>query len=149
MQCRNCGAMMVPQWDGRVHACPYCRTQVQVAIGGDQIAAGMAMDFANVDAFLARLAWTLTQGFFEHARIQSSGNYVQSITVWLEPDEFSIRREGREAIAEHKKIVRGVALRTKRLALDEWHAKLCDALAAHANANARAAWVLKQIGGGG
>ena len=31
-------------------------TQVQVAIGGDQIQAGMAMDFANVDAFLARLA---------------------------------------------------------------------------------------------
>lgn len=147
MQCTNCGAMMVPQWDGRVHACPYCRTQLQVAIGGDQIAAGMAMDFANVDAFLARLAWTLTQGFAEHARVQSSGDYVTSIEVWLEPDQFILRREGREAVAEHKKVVRGVALRTKRLALDEWHQKLCDALAAHANANARAAWVLKQIGG--
>jgi len=141
--------MMVPQWDGRVHVCPYCRTQVQVAIGGEQIAAGMAMDFANVDQFLLRLAWTLKQGFFEHARIQESGGWVTSLSVWLEPDEFSIRREGREALAEHKKIVRGVALRTKRLPLEEWHAELCEALAKHANANARAAWILKQIGGSG
>jgi len=140
--------MMVPQWDGRVHACPYCRTQIQVAIGADQIAAGMQMDFANVDGFLARLAWTLKQGFFEHARIQASGNWITSIEVWLEPDQFIVRREGREAIAEHKKIVRGVALRTKRLPLDQWHATLCDALARFANDNARAAWVLKQIGGG-
>jgi hypothetical protein len=138
---------MVPQWDGRVHVCPFCRTQVQVAIGGDQIAAGMAMDFANVDTFLARLAWTLKQGFFEHARIQETGGWVTMIEVWLEPDQFVVRREGREAVAEHKKIVRGVALRTKRLPLEQWHAQLCEALAKHANANARAAWILKQIGG--
>jgi hypothetical protein len=139
--------MMVPQFDGRVYSCPYCRTQIQVAIGGDQIAAGMAMDFANVDAFLARLAWTLRQGFFEHARILANGNWITSIEVWLEPDQFVIRREGREAIAEHKKVVRGVALRTRRLPLDQWHGMLCDALARFANDNARAAWVLKQIGG--
>ncbi len=148
VQCRNCGAMMVPQWDGRVHACPYCRTQVQVAIGADQLAAGMAVDLSDVDAFLARLAWALTQGFFEHARVQASGNYVTGIEVWLEPDQFIIRRQGREAIAEHKKVVRGVALRTRRLALDEWYAQLTESLARFANDNARAAWVLKQIGGG-
>jgi hypothetical protein len=141
--------MMVPQWDGRVHACPFCRTQVQVAIGADQIAAGMAMDFANIDAFLSRLAWTLKQGAFESARIQQSGNFVTSVEVFLEPDQFIVRREGREAIAEHKKIVRGIALRTKRLPLDDWHRLLCEALARYANDNARAAWVLKQIGGGG
>ncbi len=139
--------MMVPQWDGRVHACPYCRTQIQVAIGGDQIAAGLAMDFADVDQFLARLAWTLKQGYFEHARIQANGNWVTSLEVWLEPDQFIVRREGREAVAEHKKIVRGIALRTKRLPIDQWHALLCDALARFANDNARAAWVLKQLGG--
>ena len=107
----------------------------------------MAMDFANVDAFLARLAWTLTQGFSEHARIEQSGSWITSVEVWLEPDQFIVRREGRQAVAEHKKIVRGVALRTKRLQLDDWHHLLCEALARHANDNARAAWVLKQIGG--
>lgn len=146
VQCTHCGAMMVPQWDGRVYSCTYCRTQLQVAIGADQIAAGMQMDFSNVDAFLGRLAWTLKQGFFEHARIQESGGWVTSIEVWLEPDQFIVRREGRQAVAEHKKVVRGVALRTRKLPLDEWHGLLCEALARVANENARAAWVLKQIG---
>ena len=138
---------MVPQWDGRVYKCGYCGTQLQVSLGADQIAAGMAIDLANVDAFLARLAWTLKQGFFEHARIQASGNWITSIEVMLDPDQFIVRREGREAIAEHKKIVRGIALRTRQLPLDQWHGLLCEALARFANANARAAWVLKQIGG--
>ena len=147
VRCTNCGAMMVPQWDGRVHICPFCKTQLQVAIGGDQIAAGMALDLANVDAFLTRLAWTLQQGYAEHSRVQSSNNFVTYVEVWLEPDQFILTRQGRETIAEHKKVVRGVALRTKRLQLDDWHRLLCEALARHANDNARAAWVLQQIGG--
>jgi hypothetical protein len=145
--CTNCGAMMVPQWDGRVHACPYCRTQIQVAISGDQLAAGMALDIANVDAFLARLAQTLWQGFSEHTRIEANGTHVMAIEVNLEPDVFMVRREGNHAQAHHKKVVRGVALRTRAVALDLWVEMLTDALAAHANTNARAAWVLGQLGG--
>jgi hypothetical protein len=139
--------MMVPQWDGRVHACPYCKTQVQVAISGDQIAAGMALDLANVDAFLSRLANTLYQGFSEHTRINAQGNYVLGIEIHLEPDVFMVRREGQHAVAQHQKMVRGIALRTHTLALDVWVQMLTDALANHANTNARAAWVLGQLGG--
>ena len=50
---------MTPQADGRTYACTFCRTQVQVAVEGHQIAAGMRLDLANVDAFLAQLAHTL------------------------------------------------------------------------------------------
>ena len=145
--CANCGAMMVPQWDGRLYACPYCRTQVQVAITGAQIAAGMALDLANVDAFLSRLANTLYQGFSEHTRIEANGNYVIGVEIHLEPDVFMVRREGQHAVAQHKKIVRGVALRTRTLSLDVWVEQLTGALAEHANTNARAAWVLGQLGG--
>jgi hypothetical protein len=145
--CSNCGAMMVPQWDGRIHACPYCRTQVQVAITGDQLAAGMALDLANVDAFLGRLAQTLYQGFTEHTRIEAQGNYVIGIEVHLEPDVFMVRRDGQHAVAQHKKVVRGIALKTATVPLDRWVELLMDALARHANMNARAAWVLGQLGG--
>lgn len=138
---------MVPDATGRVYACPYCRTQAQVGIDGAQIAAGMALDLTNVDAFLGRLAQTLYQGFGEHTRIQANGNWVQSIEVDLTPDVFLVHREGNHAVAQHKKIVRGVALRTKTLALDVWVGMLTDALADHANTNARAAWVLGQLGG--
>src|SRR5262249_37931798 len=145
--CSNCGAMMVPAWDGRVYACPFCRTQCQVAISGDQIAAGMALDLSNIDAVLSRLAQTLWQGFSEHTRINAQGHYVHGLELNLEPDVFMIHREGQSAVAQHKKVVRGVALRTKTLPLDVWLDLLTEALANHANTNARAAWVLGQLGG--
>ena len=84
IRCTNCGAMMNPAWDGRVYACPFCRTQVQVAISGDQIAAGMALDFANVDAFLGRLAQTLWQGFgkltYSSGRVQANASLLMTPT---------------------------------------------------------------------
>jgi hypothetical protein len=147
VRCDNCGATMNPQWDGRLYACPYCRAQVQVAIGVDQLAAGMALDLANVDAFLSRLANTLSQGFGEHTRIDASGPHVQGIEIALDPDVFVVRREGHHAVAQHRKVVRGIALRTATLPLDRWVDLLLQALADHANANARAAWVLGQLGG--
>lgn len=138
---------MQPAWDGRVYACPFCKTQCQVAITGDQIAAGLALDLSNIDNFLARLAHTLWQGFAEHTRIDAQGTWVRSIELHLEPDVFLVQREGRHAVAQHKKIVRGIALRTKQLPLDVWLDLLTGALAEHANTNARAAWVLAQLGG--
>ena len=120
---------------------------MQVAISGEQIAAGMALDLANVDAFLGKLAQTLWQGYAEHTKIQAQGQWVQSIEVDLDPDIFMVQREGQHAVAQHKKVVRGVALRTKQLSLDIWLEQLTEALARHANTNARAAWVLAQLGG--
>lgn len=122
---------------------------MQVAIGADQIAAGMAIDLANVDAFLTKLANTLSQGFAENTAIQANGAIVMAIEIKLDPDHFHVHREGQHAVATVKKVVRGVALRTKILTLDIWYSQLTQALATHANTNARAAWVLGQIGGGG
>jgi hypothetical protein len=145
--CTNCGAMMVPAWDGRVYACPFCKTKCQVAITGDQIAAGMALDLSNIDAFLGRLAYALFQGFSEHTRIDAQGHFVRSIEIHLEPNVFLVSRDpSNRAVAQHKKIVRGVALSTKTIALDAWVDMLTKSLASQANTNARAAWVLAQLG---
>jgi hypothetical protein len=149
LPCSNCGAMMAPQPDGRTYACGYCRTQVQVAIDGRQIAAGMALDLSSVEVFLAQLANTLSQGFAEHTRIEANGRDVIAVEIDLDPDHFTARRHGREVVAEHKKVVRGVALRTHALPLDRWVEQLTEALARHANTNARAAWVLGRLGHGG
>jgi hypothetical protein len=145
--CSRCGAVMVPEADGRTYNCPFCKAHQQVAIGADQIAAGLAADLANVDVFLYRLAQTLHQGFAEQSRITAQGNFVQQIEVHFETAHFVVLREGQQAVAQQKKVVRGVALKTKQLRLDEWFAKLTEALAEHANSNARAAWVLGQLGG--
>jgi hypothetical protein len=139
--------MMQPEADGRTLACAYCHTRVQVAIDGAQIAAGMGLDLANMDAFLGKLAGALSQGFAEHTKIDARGGWVMSIDVMLEPDRFWVQRSGQQLVAQHQRVVRGIALRTQTIALDRWVELLTDALARHANTNARAAWVLGQIKG--
>lgn len=138
---------MAPEADGRTFACAYCGSRIQVAIGADQIALGMAVDLSNLEDFVAKVANALSQGFAEHTRIRASGRVVQAIDLSLEPDHFSLERQGAGFVAQHKKVVRGVALRTATLPLDVWFQKLTEALAQHANQNARAAWVLTQLGG--
>jgi hypothetical protein len=139
---------MSPGWDGRVYRCPYCSAEIQLAIGADQIARGMALDLSNMDLFLGHLAQALSQGFSERSRITANGTWVSAIEVSLEPDVFMVTRQGQSVVAQHKRIVRGIALKTSTLPLDRWVEMLMQALANHANTNARAAWVLGQIGGG-
>ena len=147
--CSNCGAMSTPQADGRTYLCAYCGTKTQVAIDAQQIAAGMRLDLSHVETFLPQLATTLSQGFSERTVIQANGSYVLSVTIDLDPDHYIARREGPRVVAEHKKVVRGIALRTQALPLDQWVDKLTGSLAKHANTNARAAWVLQRLGGKG
>jgi hypothetical protein len=137
---------MDPEADGRTFACRYCGSRIQVAVGADQIARGMQVDLSNLEDFVAKLAAALSQGFAEHAKIQAQGHVVHAIDLALDPDHFALQRQGSEFVTRHKKVVRGVALRTATLPLDQWFQKLTEALARHANQNSRAAWVLSQLG---
>ena len=147
--CENCGAMMNPQPDGRTYACAYCGTRVQVAVEGAQIAAGMRLDLANMEAFLSQLANTLYAGYSERTKIQAEGSVVHVIEVDLDADVFVARREGHRVVVQHKRVVRGIALRTQTLELEAWVEMLTAALANEANTSARAAWVLAQLKGEG
>lgn len=146
--CANCGAPMEPQPDGRTFACHYCRTHVQVAIDGRQIARGMGLDLSNIEQALVQIANVLYQGFSEHTQIQGSPQRIDRIELDLEPDRFIATRNGRQFTLEHKKVVRGIALKTHEQPLDVWVEGLCEALARKANQNARAAWVLGRLKGG-
>jgi hypothetical protein len=139
--------MMSPEADGRTYACRYCGTTVIVAVDGQQIAAGMRLYLSNIDAFLGQLASTLHAGYAECTRIQATGQHVHAIDVTVEPDGFSVRREGAGVVALHKKMVRGIALKSKPVPLDEWVTLLTTALARQASSNARAAWVLARLTG--
>lgn len=147
--CANCGAMATPLPDGRTYKCTYCGTQVLVAIEGHQIAAGMRLDLQNADAFLSQLANTLSVGFAENTRINANGRYVLAIEVDVEPDVFIAQRAGNQVVTQHKKMVRGIALRTQTLPIDYWFELLTHGLARHANKNIRAAWVLGKLTGKG
>src|SRR2546430_7867735 len=54
----------------------------------------LALDLSNIDAFLARLANTLSQGFADHTRIDAHGAFVRGIEVNLETDVFVVQRDG-------------------------------------------------------
>ncbi len=105
------------------------------------------LDLHNADTLLAQLASTLHAGFAESTRIQSNGRHVVSIEVSLEPDVFLAHREPQGVVTQHKRVVRGIALRATQVPFDRWVQMLTDALARHANA--RAAGVLARLSGKG
>ena len=139
--------MMLPQADGRTYACQFCGTRMQVAIDAQQIAAGMAFDHSNIEASMARLAWALAQGFPQQTQVQWEGQWLMHLDVSLDNDRFIVQREAQKLVARYQRVVRGIALKNAPLAYDRWFEQLTQALARTANSNARAAWVLGQIGG--
>ena len=136
---------MQPGADGRVYKCGYCGTQAQVAVGADQVAAGMSLDLSNVDALLAQLARMLQQVVPQEVRVSSNGAHVHAIELMLEPDGFLLRREGQHVVSQHKKVVRGVALKSKDVPLQQWVEPLAQALSRHANVNAQAGQLAAQL----
>ncbi len=144
-RCESCGAPMKPQTDGRTRSCSYCGAEVQVAIDSTQIAAGLKLDTSNVDAFLHRLSESLEHGFGDLARVNREGGKVVLIELTLEPDQFVARRERQGVVAQHRRMVRGIALKTVTHPIDKWVVLLTDAIAVHANTSAEAAQALAQL----
>ncbi len=136
---------MDPGAEGRTFGCKYCGAQLQVAVDAAQIAAGMRLDLSNSSAFLYRLAHTLETAVAERTKINRSGVEVIAIELNLEPDLFLAKRESHGILAQHKRLVRGIALKTATHPLDRWVELVTEALAAHANENARATAALSSF----
>ncbi len=136
---------MDPGAEGRLYACKYCGAAVRVAVDAAQIAAGMRLDLSNTAAFLHRLAHTLETAVADRTRIDRSGVEVIAIELDLAPDVFLARRDGHAVLAQHKRMVRGIALKTATHPLDRWVEMVTAALAAHANENARATAALSSF----
>jgi hypothetical protein len=146
IRCTNCGAVMVPGADGRTYACEYCRAKQQVAVDSQQIADGLRLDMANVDDFLHRLAHELHATMGPRTKLRlDGGQALEHFEINLDPDLYVARREASGLVTQHKKLVRGIALKTKAHPLDQWVQLLAQSLAAHANENARVALVISQL----
>ena len=137
---------MTPGPDGRAYACSFaCGAETLVAIDGDQIAAGLRLDMANADAFLTELAGTLTRAVAERTRVQHHGSQVVHLEVTFEKDAFVAKRESHGVVAQHRKMVRGIALKTVTHPLPRWVELLTNALAAHANASVQVADAIARL----
>ena len=153
VQCDSCGATMQPTSDGRVFSCAFCKSHKQVAIDEDQLALGLHLDLSNVNHFMRDLAVALSHAFpdktrVHHAESSSGGPELVLVEVNLDPHMYVAKRErSGDFSAQYKKLVRGVALKTKTLTLDVWVKDLTKSMAEHANQNARVALVLARLRG--
>jgi hypothetical protein len=144
-RCTNCGAQLTPQADGRTLACTFCGAKLQTAIEVDQLAAGLRLDMQNVEGFLYRLSHELHLTFSHCSKLEREGERLHHFELHLDPDLFVAKREPHGLVAMHRKMVRGIALKTNTLPIDRWVHALTEALARHANENARVAQVLAQL----
>lgn len=148
IRCEECGAPMRPHADGRRYVCEHCAAERQVAIDTDQLAAGLRLDLSNVEAFVTGLAASMLRALPDRTRVLHEGAQIILLELNLDPHMYVTRREPQgHFTAQYKKLVRGVALKTKVLALDEWVRQLTGAIAEHANSNAHLATVLAQLRG--
>lgn len=145
IRCSNCGAPMTPQDDGRTFACLHCSAKAQVAIDSEQIAAGMRLDLANMEAFLVQLAGALHHGFPERTKIHRTGSVIAGVELDLDKDVFVAKRDVHGVVAVHKRMVRGVALKTVTHPLDKWVELLTRTMATHVNTHARVAQALARL----
>ena len=83
---------------------------------------------------------------FAHlARLQRDGGRISSFEINLDPDLFVARRDAHGLTLQHKRMVRGIALKTATHPVERWVEMLTAALAAHANTSASAAQVIERI----
>jgi len=136
---------MTPQDDGRTFACLHCSAKAQIAIDSEQIAAGMRLDLANMEAFLVQLANALHHGFPDRTKIHRTGSVIAAIELDLEKDLFLAKRDAHGVVAVHKRMVRGVALKTVTHPLDKWVELLTRTIATHVNTHARVAQSLARL----
>lgn len=145
-RCSNCGAPLTQAGpDVRKGVCQFCGTELVVAIDSAQIAAGMALDMANADAFMTQLARSLGHAFGQRAKIHWDRGRIVKVELDLGKELYVAVLDVDQVNGQIKKMVRGVALKTTHLPIDEWVGKLHAAIATHVTTNAKAATALAQL----
>jgi len=145
-RCANCGAPLVQNGpDVRKGVCAHCGNELTVAIDSEQIAAGMHLDIANADAFMTQLARSLGHAFGQRAKVHWDRGKIVRVDLDLGKDMFVAVLDVDQVQGQHKKMVRGVALKTAMHPIDVWVGLLHKAIATHVNTNAKAATALAQL----
>ena len=148
IRCENCGASMKPHADGRRYWCDFCQAERQVGIDSEQLAVGLALDLSNIEAFIVGLAASMLKALPGRTRVIHEGQRIVLVELNLDPHLYVTRREpAGHFTASYKKLVRGVALKTKVMQLPQWVEGLTKSLADHANENAQVAQMLVALKG--
>lgn len=129
--------------DGRSLQCPYCGRHETKTLDPTLLANALQAEFKTLEQFFEHLAERLSRNFPQHTKVETGGGFfsskrVESFEVSLDPHVYRMRREGSHVHAERVRVVRGVALKTEHLPVDQWLHALCEGLAHAATASAAA-----------
>jgi DNA-directed RNA polymerase subunit RPC12/RpoP len=147
VSCQRCGAPIEVPDDARHYACRFCGAEVLVAVDAQQIAAGMKLDLSNAATFLGQVAHAVETALPDSIRVQRQGPEVAALDITLGADLFHAHREAHGLVAQHKHMVRGIALKTATLPVDRWADLLLKTLATFTNDNAKASQALASFFG--
>ena len=104
----------------------------------DLLAASLRADAVDLKAFVEGLAVKLGASFPSRVRVERKGGRlggkqrVRRVAVRLGDAEYQLESDDGQVSCSRKVVVRGIALRTERLSLEQWIDALAQELVAEA-----------------
>ena len=100
----------------------------------DLLAASLRAESGDLRAFVEALASKLTDSFPHRVRVERSGRRfggkqrVKSVSVAIGDNHYELENDEGEISCRRRNVVRGVALKTEQLSLEQWIDSMSEAL---------------------
>ena len=118
----------------------------------DLVAASLRADSSDLETFVEALATKLEASFPGHVKVERKGSRfvpgarpVRRISVPLGDSTFELEHDGGRVSCSRRAVVRGIALRTEEMPLDEWIDALSAALVSEAGSSESAREALRKL----
>jgi hypothetical protein len=117
----------------------------------DRLAAALQADSRDLTTFLEVVADKFEAALPGRTRVQREGGrlrrnrQVRRVSVELGELRFELDRYRGDVVGQRTRVVRGIALKTERLTLEQWLLELARALSAEAQASAQARSALQRL----
>jgi hypothetical protein len=117
----------------------------------DRLAAALRADSRDLSTFLEVVADKFEEALPGRTRVQREGGLlrrnrqVRQVSLELGELRFELDRSRGEVVGRRTRVVRGIALKTEQMNLEEWLLELARALSAEAQASAQARSALQRL----
>jgi hypothetical protein len=117
----------------------------------DLVAAELRADATDLKTFVETLAAKLAGAFPGWARVERRSSLfggakpVRRIELTLGDDRYELEHDAGRVTCRHRAVVRGVAIRSDELELDEWLTRLAGSLVRAADSSAQGRAALEQL----
>ncbi|MGH7610848.1 MAG: hypothetical protein ACREN4_02395 [Candidatus Dormibacteria bacterium] len=126
-------------------------TLAQPAPDFDRLAAALQADSRDLHTFIEVVAFKFAEALPERTRVERQGGLlsrnkaVHRVSLDLGAMRFQLERSGGQVLARCTKVVRGIALKTEDLGLDDWLHRLAEALQDQARASSQDRVALERL----